>query len=98
MLISWDRDMLLISWATRWDIGAVEVTQGQELLVAARAAPVFPVAAAAGTAISPDSATATAAVTNCRWLCLPQAGRMRLISRPIIAIASNARRIPRTYT
>jgi len=59
--------MLPISWATRWDIGAVEVTQGHELLAANRAAaPVFPVAAAAGPAISPDSATAATAVTSRR--------------------------------
>ena len=81
--------MLPISWATRWDIGAVEVTQGHELLAAARAvASVFPVAAAAGPAISPDSATAATAITSRRWRDLPQADRMRLISLPIIVAAS----------
>jgi hypothetical protein len=81
--------MLLISWATRWDIGAVEVTQGHELLAAARAvASVFPVAAAAGPATSPDSATAATAVASRRWRYLPQAGRMRLTSLPIIVVAS----------
>ena len=81
--------MLLISWATRWDMGAVEVTQGHELLAAARAvASVFPVAAAAGPATSPDSATAATAVASRRWRYLPQAGRIRLISLPIIVVAS----------
>jgi hypothetical protein len=84
--------MLLISWATRWDTGAVEVTQGHELLAAARAAapaaPASRVAAPAGPAISPDSATAATAITSRRWQDLPEAGRMRPISLPVIVVAS----------
>jgi hypothetical protein len=34
MLIFWDRDIWPMSCATRWEIGAVDVTQGHEVLAA----------------------------------------------------------------
>jgi hypothetical protein len=73
MLIFWDRDMLLISCATRWEMGAVEVTQGHEFFPAGALVPLVPAvwAAAAGTAISPAKATATTAVTSRRSRCTP---------------------------
>src|SRR5215470_9737666 len=51
MLISWLSDIWLISCATRWEMGAVEVTHGHELPAAGLARPAVTVlAAAAGTA------------------------------------------------
>src|ERR1700730_8708136 len=76
MLISCDCDMLLISWATRAEMGAVEVTQGHDVGRPADPAPGG--AAAAGTAPSTDSATAAAAVTSWRFRLLPQARTTRL--------------------
>src|SRR5215472_5213183 len=69
MLISWLSDIWPISCATRWEMGAVDVTHGHEPPRAARrpATPVAPVVlgwADAGTASSPPSATAAATATS----------------------------------
>src|SRR5258708_38782395 len=81
MLISLLSDIWLVNCATRWEIGAVEVTHGHEP-VAAPGTPAAAVpaawAAAAGTATSPDTATVTtAAVTSRRRRGFPQLRRMR---------------------
>jgi hypothetical protein len=91
MLIFWDRDMLLISCATRWEIGAVEVTQGHELFPAAPLVPVVLAvwAAAAGTAISPAKATPATAVTRRRSRYRPQLNRTRL-APALITVTSAA--------
>ena len=66
MLIFWDVDIFPMSCATRWVIGAVEVTHGHEL-GAARSAPPLACAAAAGTPSNPARLTAATAVTTRRF-------------------------------
>ena len=58
MVILSARLIWLISWATRWAMGAREVTHGHEVLAAARVAEAWLAAAVAGTASSPASAAA----------------------------------------
>jgi hypothetical protein len=67
MLIFWDVDICPMSCATRWAIGAVEVTHGHELGGAARSAPALVCADAAGTPINPARLTAATAVTTRRF-------------------------------
>jgi hypothetical protein len=68
MLIFWDWDIWAMSCATRWEIGAVDVTQGHELLAARWTTALVPVAwaATAGTTVSPASATTAVVITTRR--------------------------------
>jgi hypothetical protein len=86
VLISWLSDMLAISCATRWEMGAVEATHGHELPGAALSAPpvILVGAATAGAAISPASATAAAAAAG-RAQHLRPRNKARLTSAPAIS-------------
>src|SRR5260370_39092670 len=85
MLSSWLSDIWPISCATRWEMGAVEVTHGHDVPAAACPAALVLVdwAVATGPAISPARATVTATATIRRWRYLPQLTTRRT-SAPII--------------
>src|SRR5215469_14681852 len=85
MLIFWDTDIWPMSCATRCGIGAVEVTQGHELLAARWATAPVPAgwAAAAGTIISPASAAAAIVVITRRLWC---PARLSKTSAPVISL------------
>jgi hypothetical protein len=77
MLISWLSDILPISCATRWVMGAVDVTHGHELLAGARPAAALVWAAAPGAASKAANiaAAATAAIHRTWYLRLLNARR-----------------------
>src|SRR5579863_159027 len=91
MLISWLSDIWPMSCATRWEMGAVDVTHGHEPPGAAcqTATLVPPVvlawADAAGTAISPPSAAVTTTASNRRARYLRPLNRTRLTPAPAIS-------------
>jgi len=84
MLISWLTDILLISCATRWEMGAVDVTHGHELLAGARPAAtlarpailVWAAAPGATSKIASVAAAATAASHRIRFLRPPNAATL----------------------
>src|SRR5262245_2386546 len=96
MLISWLTDIWPMSWATRWEMGAVDATHGHEPGGAGRppATPVILVGAApAGAAISPASATAAAAAAGRAQYLRPR-NRTRLTPAPAISPLLQRTRMP----